>query len=433
MARCTAAALLSAAVLGLGGCVAVSEESAQQVDQIGDVELRTVVCASKPPCPLGNSGRLAGSGDYQLLVGYRVPSAAQPPESIPSDPAAGADLALLRSPSFTSELERLAPAGESQRWVGYISPPFAYSSVGGESRAALVARFGLVRGADGAPVAGPFRYRTVVGWRPIGQDVNRPVNCGEALDRPHDDGHCMDWPSPAELVENLEVGVRDLGILSGPPARGARGSTASVPFTVRHVGGDGAPAFSMSASTSAPGASAAPQEPTFAPAKDSATPFLVSVALPKGTPSGSYDVTLTASLANGQTRSASGRLRVGRSSRPAGPALALAVPPGLRLAGVLRDGLPVDAACSRRCRLDAQLRVSLRDARRAHLAARRTVLVGRGRARIAAAGRGTVVLAVSDRARRRLARLKRITVHVRVRATDRAGRATTRTKRVRLR
>ena len=436
MARCGALGLLVVAVLGLSGCVAVSEEEARQLDQIGDVEIRTVVCASRPtavqPCPIGNSGRMAGSGDYQLLVGYRIPRNSQPPESLGSDPEAGADLALMQSPSYGAELERLAPAGPSQRWVGYISPPFGYQSVGGDYRAALIARFALLRSADGAPAPSPFRFRTVVGWRTASPDVNRPVNCGEALEEQHD-GQCMDWPSPEQLGEHVAVDTRDFGVQAGPLTRAGRGTTTAVPFTLRHAGGDGAPAFTMSASTNAPGATATPQEPTFAPAADSATPFLVSLALPSGTPPGTYDVTLAATLANGQQRAATARLRVERGDGRGGPALAIAVPPAVTLEDVLRSGLPVDAACSRRCRLDAQLRISRRDARRARIAARRTVRVGSGRARISSAGRGTVVLEVAPRARARLARLEALTATVRVRATGRDGRRTTRAKRIRLR
>jgi hypothetical protein len=429
--------ILTAAVVLLGGCVAVQSEEVRQLDQVGDVEIRTVVCASRPTavegCPLGSSQRPAQSGDYQLLVGYRVPQAVRAPESIPSDPETGADLAIARDPSYTAELERLAPAGPDAKWIGYVSPPFAYQSVGGEYRAALLARFALTRGADGSPFGGTFRYRTVVGYRPADVDPARPVTCGEALHQPTPEGLCADWPAPEEIPADVTAPVRDVGLVAGPIVKARRGTTATVPFTFRHSGGDGAPSFTMTAATNAPGASATAQAPTFAPPTDSASPFLVTLSLPTKTPRGTYDVTLTATLANGQTRQATARLQVTRPGA-SGPALALAIPPRPRLADVLGSGLPVDAACSERCTLTAQLRIALRDARRAKLAAAaRTVLVGSGRAKIARAGRGTVVLALTPRARKRLARLGRVHATVRVRAADRQGNHTTRSKRVTLR
>lgn len=427
-----------AAGLMLGGCVAVSEEVPGQLDQIGDVEIQTQVCASRPtavePCPLGNSNSPATQGDYQLLVAYRILDSVRPPESIGTDPARGADIVLRPSPSYAAELTRLAPPQAGQRWVGYISGLLPYQTAGGEYRARLLARFGLNRGTDGLPFAGPFLHRTIVGYRTAKQDTGRPVECGNDLNTEEsDDTVCLDWPSQEELPKNLEFKTRDVGLIAPSGVRSARGTAIAVPFTFQHRGGSGAPAFAMSASTELPGGGATPQVASFVPPQESASPFLVGVEIPAQTDPGTYAVTLRAVLANGQTRIATARIEVLPGADRQAPALALAVAPKLSLKTVRARGLAIDAACSERCTLDARLRIAIKDARKAHLAAARETTIGAGQARIALAGKGSVLIKLTRKAARRLAKVRNLKATVVVTARDTAGNRALRSKRVVLR
>lgn len=439
----TAAALL----LGMSGCVAVSDEKVEQLDQIGDVQIATMVCASRPTatatdgCPLGNTQTPAvQSADFQLLVSFRVPNTTRAPDKLVSDPDAGADIALVPSPSLSSEMERLAPAPNGEQWVGYISGPLQYQATGGHYRALLLSRWGLDRAEDGTPFSGPFRHRTVVGYRTVRGEQGgpeRPVDCGDRLDGGTTGGseydYCMDWPSPEELPNSVVTPVRDIGIVSGPAVRSTRNTTVGVPFTFHHRGGPNAPAFAIHTSTDIPGTEAVSQARSFVPPPNSASPFLVTIDLPSNTPAGTYEVTLTASLANGQKRTAVRRLQVTTGTDRHAPALALALPPRITLADVLDRGLPIDAACSEACRLSATLRIPRSVAKRARLAASREVSVGRGRARIATAGRGVVTIALTRRAARRLRGMRGLKARAVVQARDTAGNRTVRSKRIVLR
>ncbi|MEA2268312.1 MAG: serine protease [Solirubrobacteraceae bacterium] len=108
-----------------------------------------------------------------------------------------------------------------------------------------------------------------------------------------------------------------------------------------------------------------------------------------------------------------------------GPALVLRFPKHARLRAAMRRGLRAVARCSEACALSYALVLDARTARRLHL--RRTVARARGSA--AAAGTRTKIL----RLPKALARARAVTLTLHVRATDRAGNATTRTAAIVLR
>ena len=94
-------------------------------------------------------------------------------------------------------------------------------------------------------------------------------------------------------------------------ASGAPGSLVSLPFTLRYAGTATAAAnFGLSATSTLPGANLAVTPGGLAPASNSDSQALVAVGIPAGAKAGTYDVTLTAKLANGQTRSRTGKLTV---------------------------------------------------------------------------------------------------------------------------
>jgi len=429
-------ALVVACTLGFSGCVAVSSERARQVDEIGDLELTSVLCAGSPDpqagCPTGNTDEPAGSGNFQLLYAVRLPARATAPETVV---AADGSITLSASATYTAEIHRLAAAPAGQRWAGYLSPPFAYDAAASPRQAELVARFGLARGADGSPFQGPFRYRTIVGYRDAGPDDARPVECGASLTVRSGNTICQDWPGEEELATNIEVGVRDLGVLAGGSGQAPTGASGSVPFSLVWTGATAGPSFAISATTSVPGGSAAAAQAAFVPTGPGTTGLPVAVSVPPGTPAGDYEVVLSARI-GAQLRQASARLTVVATAVDRDPPEITAVPKGRTdLASVLARGLLVDAGCDEPCRFSAEMRIGSASARRLRLKVprgARSLIVGRGAERQSADGLRSIRVHVVKAYKPKLRRLRRLPFSLRVVARDEAGNARTRTLRLAL-
>jgi subtilisin family serine protease len=115
------------------------------------------------------------------------------------------------------------------------------------------------------------------------------------------------------------------------------------------------------------------------------------------------------------------------------PALTLAVPARAALRSVLARGLRVPATCSERCSLRVALTLDRRTAARLRLArGSATVRVASGSAALSGAGSRAVTLRFTSSAKRALSRVRRITVTVRVTATDAAGNRRVRSRSVTL-
>ncbi len=346
-----AAVITSAAAWVLTGCIVIQSVTPAQLDLIGKVRLTTVLCMKHDvACPgaTNDDGTTANMG--QVLLAYRVPVAAGAPAGLVSDDGA---LAFALSGSYTTELNAKLPPGPGLKWVGYKSD-VATPTVPGQS-GTVVADFTLAQSDSGEPFSGPFRYRVAVGARLADPDdptilPTRPVICDDpptdgAL--PHvDGGICIVHPLAADLPTSLATPTRDLGVLRpAAPATVVPGATAAPTFTMRYAGSaDPAASFALAVTTDVPGATAAPSRSTIAPTADSTTPVVANVAVPGGTPPGTYGVTLTAALASGQTRSASTEIVV---SGPAPEAPAPAIEPS----PVPAVDVSVDVDRSRRARL----------------------------------------------------------------------------------
>ena len=342
--------LAPVAVVLVSGCTALRFVGANQQDVIGKVRVVVSLCASKgtADCPNGNSGLPALSGTGQILIGFEIPASAIPPASFSStDP--GATLAFADNPRYASELQRLDPAGAGRKWVGYLSATASYAETSGPQSMVVEPEFGLAQGADGSPFATPFAYRVVAGGRAVQATTpeSRPVSCGTSLTAFNDAGICVDASLPLAVT-----GTRDLGIVAG--ARdAARGTLATVPFVVGYAGSATPGAdFALSASTTLPGGSPTPILTRLIPASNSVTPVPVALGVPKNATPGAYQVTLIARLANGQTRSATGVLRVSGISTVNLPARKLSIvailPQGLTASLVRSQGLAVIIGSNRR-------------------------------------------------------------------------------------
>jgi RTX calcium-binding nonapeptide repeat (4 copies) len=312
-----ATALCLAALLS--GCVNIVNQSSQQLNTIGAVRLITTVCFSQQSgCPdRGNSDTAATSQGFQVMLAYRTPEAAIAPQAFST--TAGQQLSFVRDSSYGTELERLLPTGDDQKWVGYRTA--GLNSAPSSPTFTVSPTFTLRQGPDGEPFAGPFAYRAVSGARVTPGNQNTPVDCGaNPAGNDASKTTCVDSPAISDLATNLEQSTQDLGILDDTAkGRAARGKPGPVLFRAVYLGKSPAPTFSLKASTDIQGAEAKARPGDLTPTAGT-TKVRVTLRIPPDTPRGSYDVTLMATLPNGQTRSRTHELHIGQANAPCGSA-----------------------------------------------------------------------------------------------------------------
>ena len=306
--RLVAAAALAGVATLASGCAVVSGfMSTGQVNVIGDMEGTANVCASgSTNCGNGFSGLTAIDGSGQLLVGLRARDDVELPASLPR---VGPVMTFAASPTYTAELQRLSPAATGTRWAGYISPTLTYSTTSGAQSLSFKIVEALRRGADGSPFKGPIFTNVVVGARLVTPTApeGRPVTCGSALTtvNQQDTTICMDGSG------GFGDGTRDLGVLAAAARTAVPGELASFTFPLRYAGTASPQAdFALTASSTLPGSLFAVTPDTYLPPDDGSAQARVAVGVPAGARPGSYDVTLTARLGNGQMRSATAKLTV---------------------------------------------------------------------------------------------------------------------------
>ncbi len=303
------AALTLAAALS--GCVSITGQASQQLNTIGAVRLITSVCfSSQPGCADKGNSNTGSAPGFQVLLGYRLPEDTSAPQAF--NTTSGQPLSFSRDASYGAELQRLAPAAAGLKWVGY-------RSVGLTSTPApdftVAPSFALRQGNDGEPFSGPFDYRVVAGGRTTPSNPNAPVDCGADLrGDSNTKTSCVDSPPISDLSTDLQQTTQDLGIIEDPSAqRASRGQMEPVQFRVVYSGrGTSAPNFDLRATTDVPGTDAVVHPDNLTPASGSSR-VRVNLRIPPTTPHGSYDVTLIASLPNGQTRSRTQQVRIGRN------------------------------------------------------------------------------------------------------------------------
>jgi hypothetical protein len=320
--RLVAAVAVVAAVAATSACVVFTPASVTltQLQTVGNAQLNFTICASGTVAgscaDKGTSGFNAATGAGQVQVGIQVPAAVGLPASfITTGPEA---LLFNDSPTYAAELQRLTPAPAGRKWVGYLSAVTNYSDTSGPQSAPASLNLTLGQGQDGSPFVGPLAETIVLGGRQViaASPGTRPVVCQNAtitapfVENPSTPAATLDTCSDATSA--LSTPTRDLGILSaGATASGAPGSLASVPFTLRYAGTATATAnFNLAATTTLPNATVAVTPGGLAPASNSDNQALVAVGIPAGARAGTYDVTLTAKLANGQIRTRIGKLTV---------------------------------------------------------------------------------------------------------------------------
>jgi hypothetical protein len=309
--RATAALITLACAIALSGCVVIGSESTSQPAVIGSLVIRTDACFSNDfsfiggpngGCPDGNAGPVLNP-NFQVLVAFRVPNGITLPATL--TPSSGQPMTLTADAGYTAELATKAPPPAGEKWVGYLSNPITLST----GNFVLDTPIALARGADGTPFQGPLHYRVVTGYRDV--PPTNPVACGSDVTQRNGSGPstiCVDSTSSSDLPNDHLAPTRDLGVLYTPAGAGsnqaAQGtSTAAVPFALKFAGtATPGATFKLAATSTIPGARAVASFSDYAPPTDSTTPVGVGLGVPAATPVGTYAVTLTASLPNGETR-----------------------------------------------------------------------------------------------------------------------------------
>jgi hypothetical protein len=297
-----AAVGIVAVVIAVSGCITIkSQTTSQRVP--GVISLNVAVCATDDDrsvyadCDSAgadrnteeahNSGEANFDGLGQVLVGFRVPDGTVAPTGFPS---ATQDVFFNSSPTYTSALNSKFPPPAGSRWFGYISTPKLFDLENPSGlQTSFQPEFTLPTQPGGAPFAGPFPWRAVVGLRPIDDqsDAGNPVICGTL---------CFDSPATARVATNLSAPVSDFGVMTAASAAAGHGETATVSFPVRYLDGrgKGQQNLSLTATTDLPGSSATPSVSRLTVAPNSTTTVDVAVPVPPATPLGSYSVSLSA-------------------------------------------------------------------------------------------------------------------------------------------
>ena len=368
--------VLALMTLGLSGCLVIQSEVTTQLNFVGNVQVDTTFCSSDSSiastCPDLGAGGVAASGTGQAMVAYRIPVGATAPTTITS---VSTLVTVTQNASYSSELTRRFPPPATQKWVGYVSNPQTFNTAG-VLAFELLPEFTLPGAADGGPFVTPFLYRTVSGIRRAEPPAltTRPVVCGATTTDIFSDSWdfgggpvptttCFDSPSVATIPTNVTRSTRDLGVIAGgSSATTAPGATAQLPFTLKYSGTATAGAnFSITASTTLPGAVPQPSLGNLTPPTDSSTQAFVNILVPAGATPGTYDVTLTASLANGQTRIGVGKLTVPSPPPPPPPpppvvvGLSFSLPKGLLSKTAVSKGIRLSIKSNTRIAATAAL------------------------------------------------------------------------------
>jgi hypothetical protein len=226
------------------------------------------------------------------------------------------------------------PAGAGRRWAGYKSSLYSYVPSGNGTPRSVTAtlRIGLPSAPDGAPYSVQFRLQPVIGGQLTAAATDR-VDCGDAQTR------CID-----SAGSDTYVSTRDVGILAGS-ATLSPGQRVDLPFDA-HVVGSLPPGttFFVTASSGVPGITTAPSLRSFAPGANSSTRITVPVHVPKNAGPGTFPLSVTANLPNGQTRMGTAQVTI-RDRQP--PALTRARLTGAKLSYSLSEAATVKVTIQR--------------------------------------------------------------------------------------
>lgn len=319
----------AALALALSACTIYKFGSLQvsQPGEVGSVRVHFEVCTE--PETEGTS-TICGSNDAsnpempdetQQIVGIAVPKGSSAPATITGTPLkGGAPIVFTRNNQAAQSIAE-ATAASGEPWppagsdgIGYLSSPVAEEE-GVVREWSFDPDFGLPAAADGGSFGGPFAVTIAYGLRGVGGEfgaADRPVDCvTSAEDITAESAIC-------DTVESKQTGVSDLKIGAAPQASAFLGGKATLSFPLDFAGtANPLPTFGLSATSTLPSAKPALPSPAFTPGagapplyRSPATSSAVVVTVPKNAKPGVYDVTLTATTAQGGSVSQVAKLRV---------------------------------------------------------------------------------------------------------------------------
>jgi hypothetical protein len=443
-------------VFALSGCFVITADSPSQLNTIGDVVVHTEACISSATSTdscsnTGNSvsaiNDTAGPYDAQFFLAYRIPDGYGAPTQVTST-SGSPQMVLNASTDYASQLTTLAPPPAGEHWVGYMTDGLTTPAL--NTQYVFNTHFTRPPAQNGVPASVPFQYLTVTGGREVNSTVDtlhadRPLNCGTTFQDltgnfntesgtggAADFTSCIDSPAVSTTATSLPADTvlftRDLAVAPGS-ATANRNSTVNVPFTMNFVGpADPSAVFTLASSIAGlSGASATPASSTFTPPANSSTVQNVAVHLPANAKAGTYQVPFSATLANGQTRTATGTVTVLPDTT--GPKLKISFPK-LRLAKGSK-GFKITVSCSEDCSLLATLSATPKALKAAKL-----VKLGSAKAKLPAAGKKTLTIKLTHSGKSKLKALaknhKSLKGTLTIVATDGLGNKTKASKHVTL-
>lgn len=323
--RLSKPAVLLVAVIGLAlalsACAFLKEGSlsASQPGGIGPVRVHFVICTEPEgaTCTPNETEQ-----QTQYLLGIAVPQGSSAPATITAAPSGGAaPIVFSRNDQVAAEIAAVT-SGSAEPWppagmqgVGYLSD--VVSEVKGPTiEWSVDADFGLPAAADGGSSVGPFRAWPALGIRLVNAEnpPDRPIHCY----RPESE----DPPTESEAVcspgeEEVQIGTSDLKIGSAATATAYVGGQTTLQFGLDFGStATSLPSFNVTAGSTLAGAGLTVSAPTFTPAAPAADTHrssgseTVTVTVPSTAQPGVYDVTLTATTAQGVSISQVGKLEV---------------------------------------------------------------------------------------------------------------------------
>jgi hypothetical protein len=226
--RATFLGLALFAVAGVfSGCVVFQQPpTVKQLGKKPKVSVKFRACMSNSEmgstCPdRGNSDDTLSSGDWRVLVGFRVPKGTKAPQSFEAgtfQTNGGGTTApvLSRDASYKRELNQRAPRNANKfKYLGYSSEPINVTDDTGTSASAL---FRVKMTVPEDLVGKKFKVLPVLGVYEVSdvQPASGPIDCGDDLyEEPDSDtsylngtyGVCIDAPSK-DVFKPLKVKIK---------------------------------------------------------------------------------------------------------------------------------------------------------------------------------------------------------------------------------
>jgi hypothetical protein len=344
--RTALTAAVAAVVLAGCGVGFYTFPTSSQEATIGPVAVNLDLCvAGGEAGDECQAGPISNSGEpVQLLLAFMVPKGTSTPASFDGspDPSDLTDLSsspitsltLTRSTAYTDAIQTAITPNPGEEWVGYVSQYVNYNDTGTTDQILTATPdFGLPAGKNGGAFGGPFNYQLLLGalfWDPNSSAETTPPTtttyiCGTTpadaesgqsepasppTGTPYDEEICVFnyWPATIGRVDPITI--NDAGILPGKRVTVSPGNGARLSFTFEYDGSAPHAAFKLSASTTVKHAGAHSVLSSITPHGTTSKKDTVTVNVPARTKRGTYKVTLTAKLPNGQSRTATAEIKV---------------------------------------------------------------------------------------------------------------------------